>query len=117
MQTSPSASWSRLASRKVVVTLLWTCVLLAAAIAANVIGIRALGSTLAWEQWLTDHRWHLLAWRVALYLTTAYGWRWMRRRVLREDATPAALARLRRAEVAAVAAVVSVEIITLMAAR
>lgn len=117
MRIDLSLALSRLLNRKVALTLLWTCAFLSAAVVANIIGIRALGSTRAWEHWLTDHRWHLFAWRVALYLGTAYGWLWMRRRVIGREESSDARIRLRRSEVAAVVAVVSVEIITLIAAR
>lgn len=114
MQTTLATGLSKFFSRRVAITLLWTCVLLSAVILANIIGIHALGSTRAWEQWLMDNRWHLFPWRI---VATAYGWQWMRRRVVRQDESSDARARFQRSEVAAVVAVISVEIITLYAER
>ncbi|KYO75156.1 hypothetical protein OGV25_21320 [Pseudomonas sp. P1B16] len=88
--------------------LLWALLLLVAAVAANVVGIHLAGGIEGWQQWLTAHTNHFLAWRLMLYAGTVWGWLWMRRRVLARE--PSARQRLLRAEIAAVVAVAALEI-------
>lgn len=81
---------------------------LLAAVAVNVVGIHLSGGIDGWQAWLTAHSNHFLVWRLLLYAGTAYGWIWMRRRVLARE--PSARQRMLRAEMAAVAAVTALEI-------
>ncbi|HBO7085099.1 TPA: hypothetical protein L4973_006028, partial [Pseudomonas aeruginosa] len=77
------ASWLRprwLLNRRAAKALLWTVVLVAAAVGANIVGIFLVGSIDNWERWLTATAGYFLVWRLCLYGATAYGWVWMRRR-------------------------------------
>lgn len=110
------ATWPRprwLFSRRAGKALLWTMVLVAAAVGANVAGIYLVGSVAGWEQWLAATAGYFLVWRLCLYGATAYGWIWVRRRLLaREDqhgADKQARRRLVRSEIAGVIAIVALE--------
>lgn len=94
--------------RRLGLALLWALLLLAATITANLVGIHLAGGIEGWQQWLTAHTGHFLAWRLLLYASTAWGWMWMRRRVLARE--PGTRPRLLRAEIAAVMAVAALEI-------
>ncbi|WP_313053435.1 hypothetical protein [Pseudomonas lopnurensis] len=94
--------------RRLGLALLWTLLLLTATVAANLVGIHQASGIEGWQQWLTAHTGHFLAWRLFLYAGTAWGWIWMRRRVLARE--PGARQRLLRAEIAAVVAVAALEI-------
>ena len=59
----------------------------AAAVSANIVGIYLLGSVAGWEQWLAAASGYFLVWRLCLYGATAYGWVWMRRRLLAPQKT------------------------------
>nr|WP_067297509.1 hypothetical protein [Marinobacterium profundum] len=95
--------------RRTAKALLWTSVLLAAAIAANLIGIYRLGSIEGWARWLAGASWYFLLWRLCLYAVTAAGWRWMRRRLLAREPDGASRRRLVRAEIAGVLAIAALE--------
>lgn len=95
---------------------LWVVALLAAAVAANALGIALLGSLDGWQRWLAKTSGLLLLWRLCLYAATAYGWRWMRRRVLARDDSAQARRRLVRTEIAAAVAIAALEIGLLMRA-
>lgn len=110
-----NAVWLRwLFNRRAAWTLLWTVLLLAAAVAANVAGIYFLGSIAGWEQWLAEASGFFLLWRLCLYGVTAYGWMWMRRRLLARHSDAHARRRLLRTEIAAVLALVILECSLLM---
>ncbi|MDM9652395.1 hypothetical protein QU755_13090 [Pseudomonas wenzhouensis] len=96
---------------------LGTLLALLAAVTANVVGIHLTGGIDGWQAWLTAHRTHFLAWRLLLYTGTAYGWLWMRRRVLVREPDAGTRRRLLRAEMAAVAAVVVLEISPVLRAK
>ena len=103
-------------SRRAVKALLWTVVIVAAAVGANIAGIYLVGSVAGWERWLAAAAGYFFVWRLCLYGATAYGWVWMRRRLLaREDSTPTRR-RLIRAEVAGIVAIVALEASLLMQA-
>ncbi|WP_022964717.1 hypothetical protein [Halopseudomonas pelagia] len=105
-----NAAWLRwLCNRRAARALLWTVLLMAAAVAANVAGIYFLGSISGWEQWLDEFSGFFLLWRLCLYGATAYGWRWMRGRLLARQPDVATRHRLIRTEIAAVLALVTLE--------
>jgi hypothetical protein len=110
------ATWLRprwLFSRRAANALLWTVLIVAAAVAANIAGIYLVGSVAGWERWLAAAAGYFLVWRLCLYGATAYGWIWMRRRLLaREDQSGTdrqARRRLVRSEIAGVVAIVALE--------
>jgi len=96
--------------RNVGKALLWTVLFLALAVAANVLGIYLLGSIDDWQHWLSAAAGYFLVWRLCLYAATAYGWRWMRQRLLARESGNDARKRLVRSEIAAVIAIVALEI-------
>ncbi|EER60860.1 conserved hypothetical protein [Acidovorax delafieldii 2AN] len=112
------ASWLRprwLFSRRAAKTLLWLVLVVAAAVGVNVAGIYLVGSVAAWERWLAASAGYFFIWRLCLYGATAYGWMWMRRRLLAREADDAqARRRLVRSEVAGVVAIVALEASLLM---
>src|SRR3546814_7407582 len=69
-----NAAWFKarwLLNRRTARTLLWTVLLLAMAVAANVAGIYVIGSIAGWEQWLAEASAFFLLWRLCLYGATA----------------------------------------------
>ena len=118
-----NVAWLRpcwLFSRRVAKALLWTMLIIAASVAANVAGIYLVGSVAGWERWLAAAAGYFLVWRLCLYGAMAYGWVWMRRRLLaREDQNGAdrqARRRLVRSEIAGIVAIVVLEASLLMQA-
>lgn len=112
-----SASWLRprwLFGRRAAKALLWTVVLVAAAVGANIAGIYLVGSVAGWERWLAGAAGYFLVWRLCLYGATAYGWVWMRRRLLAREDDAQARRRLVRSEIAGVVAIVALETSLLM---
>ena len=121
--TPSRASWLRpswLFNRRAMKALLWTVLLVAAAVGANIVGIYLVGSVANWERWLAATAGYFLVWRMCLYGATAYGWVWMRRRLLAREAQRGAdrqaRRRLLRSEIAGVAAIVALEASLLMQA-
>ncbi len=113
------AAWLRprwLFSRRAAKALLWTVVIVAAAVGANVAGIYLVGSIAGWERWLAAATGYFLVWRLCLYGATAYGWVWMRRRLLAREDDAQARHRLVRSEIAGVVAIVVLEASLLMQA-
>ena len=108
------AAFSRprwLTGRRAAKALLWAALIVAAAVAANVAGIYLVGSVARWEEWLSAKAGYFLVWRLCLYGATAYGWIWMRRRLLAREADAAqARRRLVRSEIAGVVAIVALEV-------
>lgn len=105
-------AWLRLPwlfNRRVGVALLWTLLVVAAAVAVNIAGIHVVGGVEGWQHWLQAHTGHFFVWRLCLYGATAYGWWWMRRRLLRREPSRETHQRLLRTEIAAVIAVVALE--------
>ncbi|MFV0662399.1 hypothetical protein [Denitromonas sp.] len=107
-------SW--LVNRRVGLALLWTVLLLIAAVAANVVGIRMAGSIHGWQRWMGAHAGVFLAWRMLLYGATAWGWLWMRRRLRAREPNEVAGQRLLRVEIAAIVALLALEASLLMQA-
>ena len=107
-----------LISRRAAKALLWAAVIVAAAVGANVAGIYLVGSVAGWERWLAAAAGYFLLWRLCLYGATAYGWLWMRRRLLAREAQSGAdkqaRRRLVRSEIAGVIAIVALEASLLM---
>ncbi|HHG5368212.1 TPA: hypothetical protein ACPWM7_005145 [Pseudomonas aeruginosa] len=105
-------------SRRAAKALLWAVVIVAAAVGANIAGIYLVGSVGGWERWLAASAGYFFIWRLCLYGATAYGWVWMRRRLLaREDQDGAdgqARRRLMRSEIAGAVAIVVLEASLLM---
>ncbi|WAH56657.1 hypothetical protein LZ023_27155 [Pseudomonas silvicola] len=111
------AAWLRprwVFSRRAAKALLWTVVLAAVAVGANIVGIYLVGSVAGWERWLAAAAGYFLIWRLCLYGATAYGWVWMRRRLLARDDDAQARRRLVRSEIAGVVAIVALEASLLM---
>ena len=107
-----SLGWLRprwLFNRRVGLGLTWAVLLLAASAVVNVVGIRLLGSIEAWARWMDDHAGYFLAWRLLLYTGTAWGWVWMRRRLLAREPSTTSRQRVLRTEIAAVLALVALE--------
>ncbi|UTW12351.1 hypothetical protein [Marinobacterium rhizophilum] len=98
-----------LLNRRVGIALLGTAGLIAAVIAANLLGIYLLGSLEHWARWLAQTSGYFLLWRLCLYTITAWGWRWMRRRLLRREPDRASRRRLVRTEIAGVVTIVTLE--------
>lgn len=114
-----SAGWWRLGwlfNRRVGLALLWTVLLLIAAVAVNVVGVRVAGGIEGWQRWMDSHAGYFLVWRLLLYAGTVWGWRWMRRRLRAREPDSATAQRLLRVEIAAVVAVLVLEASLLMQA-
>lgn len=108
-----SAAWLRpgwLFNRRVARALLWMVLLVAAGVVANVAGIYFLGSIVRWEHWLAEAAGYFLVWRLCLYGATAYGWLWMRRRLVAREDSDEAHRRLIRTEIAGAAAIIALEV-------
>jgi hypothetical protein len=111
------AAWLRprwLFNRRAAKALLWTMVLAAVAVGANIVGIYLVGSVAGGERWLAAAAGYFLVWRLCLYGATAYGWVWMRRRLLAREDDAQARRRLVRSEIAGVVAIVALEASLLM---
>ena len=93
--------------RELVVAFLWALSIVTAGAVISLLGVHFMGGVQGFDGWLADHRFHLLAWRLALYGATFIGWRWMRMRLLHRE--PDAAMRLRRCELSALAAILSLE--------
>lgn len=97
------------AARHILLCMLWVAMALLGLAAAGLAGVRVLQDAQIWTDWLAQYRVPLLLWRVCLYCATAYGWWWMRRRVLHREDSKESHARLRRVEIAAVISVLAME--------
>jgi hypothetical protein len=105
--------WRRRLSGRVIrragIALLWMLLLLGGAVAANLLGIRVLGSLGEWAQWLDAHAGYFQVWRLLLYVGIVRGWLWMRQRLLTREPGDETRSRLMRIELAAIAAVAVLE--------
>ncbi|MCK6410345.1 MAG: hypothetical protein L6Q70_14285 [Thauera sp.] len=110
--------WRRpwLFNRRVGRALLWTVLLLIAAVAINAAGIRMADSIDDWQRWMDAHTGVFLVWRLLLYGVTVWGWLWMRRRLRAREPDRVAGKRLLRVEMAAIVAVLVLEASLLMQA-
>ncbi|MDR2452448.1 MAG: hypothetical protein LBE85_11950 [Candidatus Accumulibacter sp.] len=89
--------------------LFWSSLILFLALAVNLVGIRLLGGMDAWKGWMTVNATCFFVWRLLLYAGIAWGWRWMRARLLAREPNASAQARLRRVEVAAALTFIALE--------
>ena len=67
---------------------------IAVAVVINLVGIEFVGSIPAWEAWLEEAYWYLLAWRLCVYAALFYGWNRLCDRVYQDK--PERQRRLRR---------------------
>ena len=95
---------------RLVSALAWVTLIVLAAVAVNLVGIRVVGDVDGWARWVNEHAGYFLVWRLGLYGATAYGWIRMRRRLRARDRSAEAHHRLRRAELGALAAIALLEI-------
>ncbi|HRP35837.1 MAG TPA: hypothetical protein PLI48_08150 [Gammaproteobacteria bacterium] len=103
-------------NRRVGLALLWTALLLIAAVAINAAGIRMAGSIDDWQRWMDAHAGVFLVWRLLLYGVTVWGWLWMRTRLRAREPDRVAGQRLLRVEMAAIVTVLALEASLLMQA-
>jgi hypothetical protein len=89
------------------VALLWALGIVIAGAVIGLLGVRFMGGMQGFEGWVSNHRFHLFAWRLLLYGATFIGWRWMRTRLLLRE--PDAATRLRRCEISALVAIFALE--------
>ena len=109
MTRPKSWQFAWLFNRRIGVALLWSTLVIGAAVLVNLAGIHLVGSIDGWERWLRTHAAVFLVWRLCLYAGTISGWWWMRRRVQRRESLLETRLRFLRIEVAAVAAIVLME--------
>ncbi|WP_175687308.1 hypothetical protein [Burkholderia multivorans] len=108
--TRPSGwRFAWLFNRRVGAALLWTALIIGAAVAVNLAGIHIVGGVEGWQHWLHAQAGVFRVWRVCLYAATAWGWWWMRQRVLRREPAAETRQRFLRIEIAAVAAIMLME--------
>ena len=55
------------------------------AIALNAVMFRLVGGVQGWQAWRTDHYWHLLAWRMTLYVGLVTGWLTLKARFRKQE--------------------------------
>ncbi len=90
-------------------SLLWMLLVAGVAVGVNIAGIHVVGSVDGWQRWLKANRGYFFAWRLLLYTATAYGWWWMRRRLLEREPSAESHQRLRRVEIASLITLVLLE--------
>ncbi|WP_175927471.1 hypothetical protein [Burkholderia cepacia] len=95
--------------RRAIPALLGLIAIVTVAFLINAAGIRMAGDADHWVQWMHRHVNYFRAWRLLLYAGTAWGWWWMRRRLLAREPAPETRKRLLRLELAAVTALVLLE--------
>ncbi|MGL4668696.1 MAG: hypothetical protein ACRCWR_12320 [Saezia sp.] len=101
---------NRLFNRYTGWTIFWFIALGLMAFMVNVLGIRLAGDVHHWSAWIKNHALVFLLWRLVLYGSVAYGWWWMRKRVLARDEDPQTRDRFIRIEVSAVVTLLVLEI-------
>ncbi|CAJ5369694.1 Uncharacterised protein [Burkholderia pseudomallei] len=99
--------------RSLMVVLAMLAALMVVANVVHVIGMRLVGSVVAWQRCLHAHAWMFGFWRLGLYAAIMRGWWWMRTRVRQHENSPESRRRLMRAEIAAALAIVLTEIIAM----
>jgi predicted nucleic acid-binding protein len=91
-------------------TILSTTLITLAVVVIGLLGIEAANGVSGLNKWLHMQTFALLAWRLALYSSTAYAWYRMRRRLNKQGFPPLQHQRLLYAEIAAVAAIALLEL-------
>jgi len=79
------------------------------AIALSAVMFRLVGGVQGWQAWRTDHYWHLLAWRMTLYVGLAAGWVTLKARFHKQEAEKRDK-RLHRVEIMAALLVLLIEL-------
>ena len=104
----------KLFNRRMGLTLLVVLLVVSVAVMVNFVGIQIAGDIPAWESWLKDNAPVFFIWRMCLYAGTAYGWFWMRKRVIQRETAPEGINRIKRVEVCAVASILLLEVTNLL---
>lgn len=100
----------RVFSRQVAVTIMWLFILGTVSFVVNTAGIRITGSVQNWTSWLNNHASYFLVWRILLYIVVAYGWYWMRQRLILREPTVQAKQRIIRIECSTICALLALEV-------
>lgn len=79
------------------------------AIAISAVMFRLVGGVQAWQSWRTEHYWHLLAWRMTLYIGLVVGWVTLKARFRKQEGEQGNK-RLHRVEILAVLLVLLIEL-------
>lgn len=79
------------------------------AIAISAVMFRLVGGVNGWQSWRTDHYWHLMAWRMTLYVVLVAGWVTMKAR-FRKQEPEHGNKRLHRVEILALLLVLLIEL-------
>jgi K+-sensing histidine kinase KdpD len=79
------------------------------AIALSAVMFRLVGGVQGWQSWRTDNYWHLVAWRMTLYVGLVTGWLTLKARFHKQDAEQSDK-RLRRVEIMAALLVLLIEL-------
>ena len=79
------------------------------AIALSAVMFRLVGGVQGWESWRTDHYWHLMAWRMTLYVGVVSGWLTLKARFRKQEPEQRDK-RLHRVEIMAALLVVLIEL-------
>lgn len=87
----------------------WLVLLGVLAIALSAVMFRLVGGVQGWQSWRTDHYWHLMAWRMTLYVGLVTGWVTLKARFHKQDAEQSDK-RLHRVEIMAALLVLLIEL-------
>lgn len=79
------------------------------AMALSAVMFRLVGGVQGWQSWRTDNYWHLVAWRMTLYVGLVTGWLTLKARFHKQDAEQSDK-RLRRVEIMAALLVLLIEL-------
>ena len=79
------------------------------AIALSAVMFRLVGGVQGWQSWRTDHYWHLMAWRMTLYVGLITGWVTLKVRFHKQEAEQRDK-RLQRVEIMAALLVLLIEL-------
>jgi hypothetical protein len=99
----------RIFNRSLARCLIWCAVVVGVAFLVNAVGLALVGDVKHWSQWLQGNAWVFFCWRLVIYAGVAWGWLWMRRRVLAREDSVETRQRLRRVEVGSVFVLVLLE--------
>jgi len=87
----------------------WLVLLGVLAMALSAVMFRLVGGVQGWQSWRTDNYWHLVAWRMTLYVGLVTGWLTLKARFHKQDAEQSDK-RLRRVEIMAALLVLLIEL-------